>query len=57
MSLNDEQQKEFKKVVRPMIDFLNNHNLHPHMKIIITNSSAELYEGILSLETLDYLKD
>ena len=56
MTLNDEQQENFKNIVRPVIEFLNN-NSHPHTKIIITSTSAELYEGILSLETLDYIKD
>ncbi len=56
MILSDEQQKEFEALSRPLIKFLNDH-CNPHTKIIIDTTSAELNEGCLSLETLDYLKD
>ena len=56
MILNDEQKKEFEVLTRQLIMFLNK-NCHPHTKIIIDNTSAELCEGCLSLETQEYLKD
>lgn len=39
------QENEFKKIVLPVIEWMN--KLHPHYTIIITNKDAELVEGKL----------
>jgi len=49
--------KEFERVVRPVIKFLND-NYHPHVQAVITPTSAELAEGVLSTGQIpDYVKD
>ena len=49
--------KDFEKVVRPVIEYLNNLD-HPHFTIIITPTNAELLEGVKSTgQILDYVKD
>lgn len=54
-SLTEEQIKEFEKLVKPVIEFLN--DFHPHTSIIITSVNAEIIEGVLSFRTEEYLKD
>lgn len=56
MILTQEQLKEFEDVTRPLIKFLNDH-FHPHVTVIVDNTSAELSEGIATFRTEDYLKD
>lgn len=49
-------EKTFEEVVRPVIEWLAT-NKHPHTKIIIQNDRAELFEGVVSFLTNDYIKD
>ena len=53
---NEEKREEFKELSRPLIKWLND-NYHPHVKIIIDPTSAELVEGLMSFCTVDYIKD
>jgi hypothetical protein len=57
MILTQEQIEEFRKVVNPIIEYLNKDIFHPHVKIIIDCTSAELVEGICSEYTDKYIKD
>lgn len=52
----EEVQKEFEALVRPLIDFLNRKG-HPHMRIIIDTTSAQIVEGVRCFHTEDYLRD
>lgn len=47
MILTKEQREEFKKIARPVMEYLSNHKIfHPHIKVIIDSSCAEIIEGI-----------
>jgi hypothetical protein len=48
---------EFEKACRPLIKYLcENH--HPHVKVIVTTTDAELLEGItFTADIFDYLVD
>jgi hypothetical protein len=50
-------QIDFESVVRPVLKYLcDNH--HPHTTIIITPTTAELFEGQKSIgQVLDYVRD
>ena len=43
MKLNETQIKEFEKISRPLIKFLND-NFHPHVKVVVDCTNAELIE-------------
>lgn len=51
-----EEFNGFEEAVRPLIEWMNN-NTHPHTKIIIDHTSAEIVEGAKFLQTLDYVSD
>ena len=58
MILTEEQIKELAEVVKPVIEYLNNpETFHPHVKIIIDSTSAELVEGIASVRIDDVADD
>lgn len=50
------EDKDFETVVRPVIEYLAK-NHHPHMKIVIDATSAELLEGQKIVSTDEYLVD
>lgn len=54
--MTEEQRQEFEKVLRPLIKFLND-NYHPHVTVVVDCKRAELFEGLCSFITDDYLKD
>jgi len=54
--MTNEKQKEFEVLARPLIKFLND-NYHPHVTVIITPDSAELLEGVIAIQTKDYIRD
>lgn len=57
MILNEQERKEFDETARPMIKWLCD-NCHPHVSVIITNTNAELLEGVASTgEIMDYVHD
>jgi len=43
-----EEMKEFEKIVRPVVEYLQQ-NYHPHASIIITQTNAEIVEGVMAL--------
>lgn len=49
-------QDEFEKAVRPLIKYLAE-NHHPHTTVIVSNTGAEILEGIRSVKIEDYLVD
>lgn len=53
---NNCKRNEFENLVKPLIKFLND-NWHPHTKIIIDLTSAEIVTGEESVYTEEYLKD
>lgn len=52
----DSRREELEELTRPLIKWLND-NYHPHVKLIIDPTSAELLEGCTSFCTVDYIKD
>lgn len=54
--MDKETQEKFEQLSRQLIKWLND-NCHPHTKIIIDSTSAELVEGITAHYTEDFLKD
>jgi hypothetical protein len=56
MTLTDNQLESFNEAVRPAIKWLAE-NVHPHTAITITSTGAELFEGITTFNTDEYLKD
>lgn len=56
MKLTKKQIEEFEGISKPMIKWLND-NCHPHVTIIVDNSSSELVEGITSLVTQEFIND
>ena len=56
MILTEEQREKFREAVKPLVEFLNN-NCHPHVRVIIDDSTAELVEGICHIIINDYLHD
>ena len=56
MVFNEKQIKEFEEVARPLIKFMND-NCHPHVTTVVTNTRAELSEGIITFVKEVYLKD
>ena len=55
-TMNEEQRQEFKELTDPLIKYLND-NHHPHMKIIIDPSSAEIVEGVNCHRTEEHWRD
>ena len=54
--LKKEQFKEFEKVVKPVMKWLNE-NCHPHVEITIESTRAELKEGTAAIKTLEFVTD
>lgn len=42
----EQLQKRFRELAQPLVEFLQK-NYHPHAKIIIDCSSAEIVEGVI----------
>lgn len=45
MNLTEEQIQELRATAQPLVDYINRYG-HPHCTIIVTNTSAELVEGV-----------
>ncbi len=54
--ISEEKQKEFESIVRPAMKWLAE-NQHPHTRLIITSTDAELVEGLMSVATSEYIPD
>lgn len=44
--MTEEQSKEFRKLMKPVVEFINA-NYHPNVTIVATCNGAELLEGLL----------
>ena len=51
--LNASQQDELEILSRPLIKWLND-NCHPHIKVIVDSSRAELVEGIFTFRKEEF---
>jgi len=56
MIMTEQQREQLEKVSRPVMEFLSD-NFHPHVKVIIDYSSAELLESSVRVVTEDYVMD
>lgn len=56
MKITKKQQKDMENIIRPLIKWMNL-NLNPHTKIIVTNNSIELLEGVSGTIINDYIVD
>ncbi|WP_368890394.1 hypothetical protein [Morganella morganii] len=54
--MNQKHESEFEKVVKPLMKYLSE-NYHPHVKVIVDSSSAEVVEVHSSISTNDFIKD
>lgn len=54
--MTKEQLAEFETVVRPLIKYMAE-NHHPHTKIIVESTGAELVEECMNFPTTEYLRD
>jgi hypothetical protein len=54
--MEDEQKKEFKEAVKPLMKWLCE-NKHPHTTVMVTNTTAEIVEGIHYFLTEEFLID
>ena len=57
--MSDTQKKmdELRAAADPLLNYLNE-NYHPHVTVIVTPTSVELVEGIMSIPNiLDHVKD
>lgn len=52
----EERRLDFERVIKPVMEWLSN-NYHPHAKIIVDYTSAELVEGTIGMYTTEYVKD
>ena len=50
-----EDDADFKEVAMVMMKYLSKY--HPHHKVLITNTTAELFESVNSVKYLDYITD
>ena len=44
----DGKRKEFEEACKPVVDYINKY-YHPHVTVIITQTFAELSEGLLAV--------
>lgn len=56
VTFNEAQRAEFGKLSDAMIKFIND-NAHPHVKVIIDTTTAELVEGQRSYRTEEHWLD
>lgn len=47
---------EFEQLTRPLMKWINE-NCHPHHVVILDHTNAQLFEGEISFNTDEYLKD
>lgn len=52
----DVQKQTFEQVAQPLIRWMAE-NVHPHHIVIVTNTSAELLEGLRRVSDARYLQD
>lgn len=56
MELINEKRKEFEYLARKMMKFISE-NCHPHTSVYIDSNTAELNEGIIGIQTDEYINN
>ena len=56
MILTEIQRANMKEAAKPLVKWLND-NCHPHVKVIVDLSGAELLEGLTSVAIEEFWKD
>lgn len=56
MILTPEQVKQLEEAAKPLVKFLCD-NCHPHVKVIVEPSGAEILEGLASVKIEQFIKD
>jgi hypothetical protein len=54
--LTNTQRNEFENATKPLIKWLSE-NCNPHAQVVVDSTSAELFEGIMSFNYDEFLKD
>ncbi|EOE5319655.1 hypothetical protein ACKGF9_001715 [Providencia rettgeri] len=54
--MNNKDGSEFEKVTKPLMKYLAE-NYHPHVKVVVDSSSAEIIEVHSSISTDEFIKD
>ena len=54
--MSEQEIKKFEELAKPLIKFLND-TFHPHVNIIITPTSAEIFTGEAAVHTNEFIKD
>lgn len=52
----DIKQKQFEELAKPFIEFMAE-NFHPHAHVVVDSMHAELSEGVMAIETEEFLRD
>lgn len=52
----DRKRQDFEELARPLVKWLNE-NYHPHVVVHIEPTGAQLYEGIIGVPVMDFIKD
>ncbi len=56
MTLTKEEVAKFREAIKPLVKFLND-TCHPHAKITVDATGAQIYEGLATARIEEYLKD
>ena len=56
MILTEIQRGNMKEAAKPLVKWLND-NCHPHVKVIVDPSGAEVLEGLTSVAIEEFWKD
>lgn len=54
--MTEEQKSQFEELSKRLIEWLCV-NGHPHMTVVITPTSAELLEGVVGVQTTEFVTD
>ncbi|HHR6139776.1 hypothetical protein [Proteus vulgaris] len=54
--MNQKNESEFDAVVKPLMKYLAE-NYHPHVKVVVDSTTAELVEVHNSISTDEFIKD
>ena len=56
MKLTKEQRAEYESLVYPLMEFLDK-TCHPHVKVIVDSTHAELVEGVIGIPNKTYSRE
>lgn len=52
----EDRNQELEAAAKPLIKYLSE-NYHPHVKCIVDATSAEILEGLVAVNTREFLRD